>query len=502
MSRGKVSVPLDLPRPCGLNDDGRGLNKQESAYEALRGAILDKRLPAGSRLPSTRTLAQRWSLSRGTVEAVFDRLRSEGYVTRVSGSGTRVSAVVPDLFIKAAQAGAARQAPDNDGPVLQAPAVESAVGVGQAFVARLADPSLLPIRLWSRAMAKALTDAPAHLLCSPDPAGLPALREQIADYLARYRGIRCRADDLIVTTGIRHSIDLVARSLLAHGDKVCVEDPGYLSAQRIFSMAGARLSYIPVREDGVDDGELRQHSDARLVYVTPAHQSPLGVTLSVSRRLALLDWASRTDAWVVEDDYDSEFNYNSAPLAALKALDRNDRVIYCGSFNKTLFAGLRVGFMLVPGALRSRLSSTLWTTGRSVGVTEQAALAEYMRSGAFVRHLRSARQAYQERRDTLLACLAEQAPGCYAISGQHAGLHFVLELLPGSDEVEFCRRAAAAGLVLQPISEFSRTARPAAAVMIGFSALSLAQVRFSARKLAQLLVAEASRLSRVIKASS
>ncbi|WP_347929229.1 PLP-dependent aminotransferase family protein [Pseudomonas helvetica] len=491
MSRGKVSVPLDLPQPGSLSDGSRVLTKQESAYEALRGAILEKLLPAGSQLPSTRTLAQRWSLSRGTVEMVFDRLRSEGYVTRVSGSGTRVSAVVPDLFIRAPQARAALQAREQQTPAAPPPALEIAVRVGQPFVARLADPALFPIRVWSRAVAKAMAEASAQLLCSPDPGGMLALREQIADYLAKYRGIRCKPDDLIVTTGIRHSLDLVARSVVTQGDKVCVEDPGYLSAKRIFSMAGARLVYIPVLEDGIDDGALREHGDARLVYVTPAHQSPLGVTLSVSRRLALLDWASRTDAWVVEDDYDSEFNYNSAPLAALKSLDRDDRVIYCGSFNKTLFAGLRVGFMLVPGALRNRLLATLQTTGRSVGVTEQAALAEYMRSGAFVRYLRSARQAYQERRDALLACLAEQASGGYSVSGQHAGLHFVLELLAGSDESDFCRRASAIGLALQPVSEFCQEVRRPAAVMIGFTALSLSQIRFSGRKLGQLLAGQA-----------
>lgn len=489
MSRGKVSVPLDLPQPDSLWDGSRAAGKQESAYEALRSAILSKLLPAGSRLPSTRTLAQRWSLSRGTLETVFDRLSGEGYVIRVSGSGTRVCAVVPDLFIAAPVLEAAQvlqSRTDGEQSLLKS-APEVGVRVGVPFVARLADPELFPIPAWSRSVAKAMAAASAQLLCSPYAGGMQALREQIADYLGKYRGIRCNPEDLIVTTGIRHSIDLVARSLVSRGDKVCVEDPGYHSAKRIFSMAGARLVYIPVKPDGIDDLELRRHTDARLAYVTPAHQSPLGVTLSVSRRLALLDWASRTGAWIVEDDYDSEFNYNSAPLAALKALDKADRVIYCGSFNKTLFAGLRVGFMLVPAALRSQLLSTLQTTGRSVGITEQAALTEYIKSGAFVRHLRSARQAYQERRDALIACLAEHAPGRYSISGQHAGLHFVLGLPEGVDEADFCRRAAAVGLVLQPISEFCQDVRLPAAVMIGFTALSLSQVRFSGRKLAELL---------------
>ncbi len=295
----------------------------------------------------------------------------------------------------------------------------------------------------------------------------------------------------MITTGIRHGLDLLARSLLKAGDKVCIEDPGYLSAQSLFALAGAHLVPIPMDDQGIDTEQLQEHRDARMVYVTPAHQAPLGMTMPVSRRLALLEWARYSQAWVVEDDYDSEFNYQSAPLAALKSLDRDDRVIYCGSFNKTLFAGLRVGFMLVPEALRARLLATLQNTGRSVGVIEQLALADYIASGAFLRNLRAARQAYQERRDLLLSILAREAPGCYRISGQQAGLHLLLELPPGSDERRFRQRAAEQGLLLQGVAEHCQDVRRPAAVIIGYAALSLAQIRFSGSRLAALLVAEA-----------
>jgi len=477
-----------MPQPDGLSAGSATNSKQDSAYEALRSAILSKRLPAESRLPSTRTLAQRWSLSRGTLEIVFDRLASEGYVVRVSGSGTRVCAVVPDKYLAADDVSAHGAVSTKAEVCVVEVSAEVSVQAGLPFVARQADPALFPIPVWSRAMARAMTAMPAQMLALSDAMGLLDLREQIADYLGKYRGIRCDAANIIITTGIRHALDLIARSLIIPGDAVCLEDPGYPSAERLFAMAGARLLHIPVTEDGIDDAQLRQHSDVRLAYVTPAHQSPLGVTLSVSRRLGLLDWASQTGAWVVEDDYDSEFNYNSAPLAALKALDKTDRVIYCGSFNKTLFVGLRVGFMLVPAALRGQLLTTLQTTGRSVGVTEQATLSEFIRNGAFVRHLRAARQAYQQRRDVLLECLAEHAPGCYTVSGQHAGLHFVLGLPEGTDETRFCERAKEVGLVLQPISQFCQTVKLPPSVMIGFTALTLAQVRYNGRKLARLLV--------------
>lgn len=483
MSRGKHPVPLDLPLPQRMDE---ALGKQDSAYGALRQAILEKRLPAGCRLPSTRTLAQRWGLSRGTLEVVFDRLRSEGYVSRASGSGTRVCAVVPDLYLSAPAAVAAPAARD-----LEPPYPPLGVRAGQPFVARLADPALFPLQRWTRSLTRALGDASAQSLCDADPAGLPALRQQIAEYLGQHRGIACHAGQVMITTGIRHGLDLLARSLLRPGDKVCLEDPGYLSAQGLFTLAGARLVPIPLQDEGIDTERLQEHRDARLVYVTPAHQAPLGMTLPVSRRLALLEWARHSQAWVVEDDYDSEFNYQSAPLAALKSLDRDDRVIYCGSFNKTLFAGLRVGFMLLPESLRPRLLATLQSTGRSVGVIEQLALADYIASGAFLRNLRAARQAYQERRDLLLAILAREAPGCYRISGQQAGLHLLLELPPGSDETRFRQRAAEQGLLLQGLAEHCQAARRPAAVIIGYAALSLAQIRFSGSQLAALLVTAA-----------
>lgn len=481
MSRGKVSIPLDLPCPDALV--AGQLGKQQAAYQALREAILERRLAAGARLPSTRVLAERWGVSRGTLERVFERLCSEGYVSRVGGSGTRVCAVIPDALLG--------MAPREDMPITQAAEVVSAtlpgVQAGVPFVARLPDPQVFPWAQWSRALTRGLATASAADLGSGDAAGLASLREQIAAYLRSYRGIACQAQEVIITSGIRHGLDLLARTLLAPGDKVCVEDPGYPAARTLFGMAGAQVVDVPVGAQGIDQRVLDAHDDARLVYVTPAHQSPLGVTLSVSRRLELLAWAQASGAWVIEDDYDSEFNYHSAPLPALKALDGGERVIYCGSFNKTLFVGLRVGFMLVPAAVRGPLLERLGVTARSVGITEQVGLAEYLGNGGFVRHLRQARQAYQARRDVLLACLAEGAPGCYEVSGQQAGLHFVLWLGVGVEEQAFCQRAAQVGLIVQPLGRFCRQVHLPAGVMIGFAALSLAQVRYSGRQLARVL---------------
>jgi len=469
MSRGKAASALDLPRPDALD-----AGKQQGAYEALRAAILNRQLPAGSRLPSTRSLAERWRVSRGTLETAYERLQEEGYVQRIAGSGTRVCAVIPEHFIAAPRPHHMPRRPvQPDRPYA---GVQSHV----PFVARRPDAGLFDMKAWARCLSRGLLAAGPGALEASHPAGVPELRTQIADYLRRHRGLHCEADEVIVTTGIRHALDLIARTLLNPGDTACVEDPGYPPARRLFELASAGVQAVPVSADGLDTTQLPDV--ARLVYVTPAHQAPLGMTLSVSRRLALLDWAARAQAWVVEDDYDSEYNYQSAPLAALKALDSGDRVIYCGSFNKNLFPGLRVGFMVVPKALRRPLLRTLHLTGHSVGASDQLGLVELLGSGAFVRHLRASRQAYLARRDTLLECLG----GHGSVTGQQAGLHFVLWLPTGAEEADFCARAASVGLTLQPLGAFCHEAKLPPAVIIGYTALTLAQIRYHGRALAAL----------------
>ncbi|MDW9251602.1 aminotransferase class I and II family protein [Burkholderia thailandensis] len=343
MARGKTAIPLDLPRPPGLS--GRcAQSKQDCIGDALRDAILRKLLPGGSLLPSTRTLAARWGVARGTVEAAFDRLCAEGYIARMRGSGTRVSAVVPDDYLASAQRPAKPASRPRGEPAAhvarkRAAEPDGSVRAGVPFVARLADPALLPMRTWKRHVCKGLSDATPAALCTLSPQGAEPLRARIADYLGQYRGIACSAADIFITTGIRHSIDLIARTIVGDDSRIALEEPGYRAARRIFELAGAESIGVPVDPEGIDTNALSAHRRVAAAYVTPAHQAPLGVTMSVSRRLDLLDWAYARHAWVIEDDYDGEFGYQSAPLPALKSLDVRDRVIYCGSFNKTLFRG-------------------------------------------------------------------------------------------------------------------------------------------------------------------
>ncbi|AJW95291.1 aminotransferase class I and II family protein [Burkholderia gladioli] len=500
MTRGKAAIPLDLPRPPGLSSRG-GASKQDRIADALREAILQGRLAAGGALPSTRTLAERWRVARGTVEVAFERLVAEGYLSRVRGSGTRVSAVVPEAYLMAPAADAHGEAavavdiaPASADPsrLRRSPdaardASPTGTRIGQPFVARLADPALLPAATWKRHLAQALAGLKPAELGAAVPGGDARLRARIAAWLGEYRGIACRAEDVFITAGIRHSLDLVMRAIEVRGRRVAIEDPGYPMTERLAALNGAAVAQVPVDPQGLVVERLAALPGIVAAYVTPAHQSPLGVTMSVSRRLELLDWARREQAWIVEDDYDGEFSYQAAPLPALKALDRHDRAIYCGSFNKTLFAGLRLGYVVAPAALRAPLEALLAALGRPVGVIEQRALAGLIGNGDFARHLRASRQAYQQRRDAVLERLAAGAAGRYAISGEQAGFHFMLWLDPGSDEAAFVAAAAAAGIALQPLGMFCREARLPPAVLVGYTALTLAQARHAGRALAQVL---------------
>ncbi|WP_241289824.1 MocR-like pyridoxine biosynthesis transcription factor PdxR [Burkholderia stabilis] len=498
MPRGKAAIPLDLPCPSGLST-ASPQSKQVVIADTIRAAILQRLLPGDSPLPSSRTLAVRWGVARGTVEAAYDLLCSEGYIARTRGSGSRVSAVVPDSYLRAA-AQSRDDAPQRvDAPkdttgttdATDSATAEHGVRPGVPFVARLADPGLLSMQQWKKALGASLLAATADDLGATPSQGVASLRDEIAAYLREYRGIPCEARDIFITTGIRHSIDLVARTLLGPGSTVLMEDPGYASAWQIFGITGATVIDVPVDREGIDTASLERHPDARAVYVTPAHQAPLGITMSVSRRLELLDWAQRHRAWIIEDDYDGEFSYQTAPLPALKSLDACDRVIYCGSFNKTLFSGLRIGFMVVPAELRAALSAVWQATGRSVGVAPQLALARFIAHGDFAKHLRASRHAYRQRRDIVLEQLAKHAGGRHAVSGEHAGFHFVLWLPPGTDDASFVAQARAAGVELQTIRGFCRSAVCEAGVVVGYSALTAAHARHGGRIVARLLAQSA-----------
>lgn len=481
-------MALDLPRPIAL--ENRSAGKQTAVYEALREAILKGLLKAGEHLPATRSLAERWRVSRGTVEIVFDRLRLEGYIERKCGSGSVVRAAVPDALLKAAPSSHAADASANASSRRAAspePVIEMSLAYDVPFIARMPDPALLDMKAWRAGLSSAVGQLTPGELVTGRTFGTPGLRHRVAEYLRVYRGISCHADDVIITTGIRSAAEMAARILLQRGDAVAVEDPGYLWARRILEDAGARLDFVPLDPAGIDVAYLHAYTRAKLAYVTPAHQAPLGITMTAGRRLELLDWAAKTNAYIIEDDYDSNFNYHASPLPAIKAIDRIDRVIYCGSFNKILFADLRVAYCVIPRSLRERLNSLWEFSGRGAGIIEQAAVEHFMAQGHFARHLRLARQTYQRKRDLLVSCLTQAAGYAPEIGGHQAGFHFILWLPAGVSEKVFCDEAARRGISLQPLGMFSHASAYPPAVLVGYAALTEANIRYASKALGALL---------------
>lgn len=489
-TQSSLDLAADTPREGEL--------KQAWIYRQIRDRILDGVLAQGTRLPSTRHLAERWQVSRATVELAYDQLRSEGYLVSTSGSGTYVAAKVPDQFFDAgARTNEAPRQPLKP-PRRAASAIDLAPlsasesgDAGEPFMARVADPALFPLDLWRRALQASTRRVTAAQLGDREPLGLGELRAQIASYLGVARGISCDAEQIVVLSGIRQGLDLCARLLLSAEDKVMVEDPGYLHAAPIFGRHAREVVPVPVDAHGFSVAHARRRAGARLVHVTPAHQAPTGVTMPVSRRLELLAWAEEADCWLIEDDYDSEFSYDSAPLPALKSLDAADRVIHCGSFNKTLFAALRIGYAVLPRKLVPAFREARHVTGRSTGVIEQMALAHFLESGAFARHVRRARLAYAQRRDTVLAALRDAlgalGPDRLHVTGEHSGFHLVWWLPPEIALAAFLRAAAQRGLRFQAVSDFCKRAVLPPGVVIGYAALDDDALRLHAQALREAI---------------
>ncbi|WP_192983803.1 PLP-dependent aminotransferase family protein [Pseudomonas sp. EggHat1] len=484
MGKGKKSSGLDLPMPL----EALGLTKQERAYRSIRDAILNGLLQSGDRLPSSRVLAERWKIARGTVESVFDRLQLEGYLVRRIGSGSRVSALMPNSYLNLSDGDVDESSSVEDLKVSPVQEQDYRARIGIPFVARLANPMLIRPAEWATQLHRAMSAIRPEQMCNIESQGAFDLRNQIAIYLRKHRGIDCCAEHILITNGIRHSIDLVSRCVINVNDSVCVEDPGYPAVHRIFEKAGANIVYAPIDAEGINLRGVTIPVNCRLAYVTPAHQSPLGVIMSATRRLELLDWARRQDAWIIEDDYDSEFNYQSAPLPALKSIDTIGRVIYCGSFNQALFSNLRIGYVIAPPDLHKNILSLWRTIGRSVGVSEQLGLAEFMRGPAFLRHIRRARKEYQALRDVVIKTLSIEAAGFYRISGEHAGFHFVLWPSPGINLEGLMKSASELGLLLQPLERSCRNIVLPPAFILGYAALTQVQANNAAHQLAKALV--------------
>ncbi len=435
------------PKSFWLRDlplDGRGpLHGQ--IYRSIRAAILDGRVAAGTRLPPTRVLARELGLSRNTVLSAFEPLRAEGYVVSRVGSGTFVA---PQVEARPAHTGSRSASPRRveaattplplsrygaalaaDPPRRDHDALAARPPLPFDFRPCVPDLARLPDEAWRRALTRTASYLPSDAWDYGDPAGVPELREAIAGYLGRARGIRCDASEILIVGGVAQALDLASRVFIDRGDAVLVEDPHYLGARRVFASAGARLVGAPVDSEGIDLSALpgSAKATARLAYVTPSHQFPTGAVMSLARRLELLRWANEQGAFVLEDDYDSEFRYAGRAIEALKSLDEQGHVLYVGTFSKTLLPGLRLAFLVLPPRLVELFRSAKWLADWASPVFEQHALARFLEAGDFERHLRRARTLYARGRAALVAAIErELAPYSPLYTDHQAGLHLLV----------------------------------------------------------------------------
>lgn len=464
-------------------------------YEQVRQAVLHGRLAPGTRLPSSRALATDLRLSRSTVVQAWDRLRSEGYLEGRVGSGTRITSTLPEERLtppSSARATSARRATARLSRRAEqlAPLIAQA---GQLDVPRPFHPGypafdLFPIEVWRRLAWRRLRSRnQVELLRPSDPGGHPALRHAIADHVRLTRGVRCTADQVVITTGTQQALARLTALLLDPGDAAWLEDPGYLGARRALLAAGAQVVPVPVDGSGIDvDAGIARRRSARLAYVSPSHQFPLGVTMSLERRLRLLQWAGEVDAWILEDDYDGEYRYEERPLQALQGLDGDGRVIYLGTFGKVLFPSLRLGYIVLPPPLVAPFIAARATDAGAPPLLEQLVLTDFLRDEHLARHLRRMRLVYRERRDALLEALESRCAPHLIPGPAGAGIHLAATLRRGSDRA-VSRRAAERGLTAFALSEFALEPREPGGLVLGFAGWSPARIRAAVGLLAGVL---------------
>jgi GntR family transcriptional regulator/MocR family aminotransferase len=486
-----AAIPLD-------RDAATPLFRQ--LYLRLKEAILAGDMGAQARLPATRELGRLLGVSRQTVLAAYEQLMAEGYLQGTVGKGTFVSASLP---------AAARQVvpatPGEGEKTLIRPLSARGETMAAAMARvrhhdaplrtfRISMPGLdlFPFEVWRKLEARHWRRREVPLGYG-GAAGHPPLRELLCAYLKASRGVRCTPEQIIITTGSQQALYLLAQLLLAPGEGVWLESPGYQGAAAPFEVAGARICPVPVDAEGMDVAyAAARYPDARLAFATPSHQLPLGVTMSLGRRLELLGWAEKSRAWIVEDDYDSEYRYTGPPLASLQSLDRQGCVIYVGTLSKVLFPGLRLGYIVAPPALAEPLARAKAVVDRHSPIVPQAVLADFIQEGHFARHIRRTREAYGERRIAMLEAIHARMRGALACGPSDAGLDLCVGVTNGLSEAEAASRAGAGGVDVRPLSYYTNPAAgPDCAVppglLLGFSAFTPAQIREGIRRLEQLI---------------
>jgi GntR family transcriptional regulator/MocR family aminotransferase len=473
-------MPISAATSAFIRLDPRaGGTLQTQIYAAIRRAILDGDLAPGARLLSSRAIADDLGVSRTTTLLAFEQLTAEGYLTARRGSGTYVAQELPDDLprTRPPQPGICRDRPpvSRRGAALRAiPPSAQRCGSGAPRAFRIGVPALdlFPIRLWTQLVNRRLRSLTLSQLDYSDMAGYLPLRRAIADYMRSSRGTRCEPDQVMIMAGAQRGLELACHLLLDPGDEAWMEDPGYPGMRSAFACAGVRILTAPVDEQGLNVDVISRHpSQARVVYVTPSHQFPSGVGMTLPRRLALLRWATAARAWIIEDDYDSEFRYGTRPVPCLHGLDVDGRVLYVGSFSKTLFPALRLGFIVLPSDLRDTALAARRAADLHPPALDQAVLADLIAEGHFDRHLRRMRAAYKERLEALVDAADRHCRGVLRFRPVRTGMHAVADVVGVSAERVF-KEALGRGVEVMPISAyFLRPQSTANALILGFASI-------------------------------
>lgn len=491
------ALPFDI---AGIRLEGSApLTRQ--LVEQLRERLLQGRLPAGARMPATRELAAALGVSRNTVVRAYEHLLDEGLISSRVGDGSYVTPPLAQMVPATGPSSEVKPLPGalpSEGPRPATPRWQalqhftpSRTPRGPVRAFRWGSPAmdLFPAALWSRLYAQAWRRHDVRDLAYGDPAGLPALREWLADYLRSARGLACTPDQVLITGGAQQGITLAAMALLAPGDEAAIESPGYRSAAVALALQAARVHHVPVDEQGLRPAALRAlGSRCRLVYVTPSHQFPTGVAMSLQRRLDLLAWAREQQAWILEDDYDSEYRHVGLPLAPLASLDAAGRTLYVGSLSKVMFPGLRLGYVVAPAGWLPTLARLRSVLDRHSASMDQQVMAAFIAQGHFLRHMRRMRRAARDRRDALLAAWSEHiAPLGLPLPAPEAGLHAYLPLPEVGLEQRLVDAAAQAGLELGAMRRVGGLpeASTRAGLIAGFAALPPADLRQAVERLAE-----------------
>ena len=461
-------------------------------YDWFRAAIIEGQLKPGQRLPSTRSLATELAISRISVLGAFEQLYAEGYLETIAGSGTFVAKSIPD------KAQALTPKPRR---IARGSAHRTVSRLATAFlhmreqsqwdcrgVFRISQPALdqFPSEIWAKLVTRHAKSSFTGSMEYSDPAGYMPLRESIVEYLSTVRGVRCDPSQVLIMTGSQQGLQTAGRVLLDPGDDVWMEEPCYVGARQALSMTGACLVPIPVDAEGLDVAEgVRRSPAARAVYVTPSHQYPLGMKLSATRRMLLLDWAARNGSWIIEDDYDSEYRFESRPIASLQGLDTDARVIYVGTFSKVLFPALRIGYVIVPRDLIAAFTEVRHATDIFSSILYQRVLTDFINEGHFGRHVRKMRMLYMERRNALAGALLKSFGSSLKMMIADGGMHAVALLPQGSDDCALAKKAAKDGTLVLPLSTCYFGRSPRCGFVLGYAGSCAEDIRAGVRKLAR-----------------